>query len=170
MTDGAQDATGDVAVDVERLVAERREVRAAVQAIKDAMYRINEGLDRLLTAEKLGRADFWGGGLMTSWMKRDEVDRASSTMRAVDLALAEVRDRLRNIGIEDTDRLVAGPAPRVTGLDVWFDNLVSDVLSGRRVKKASQRLDLLARVLVRVQSKLNRRDRNLTERIEATQA
>jgi hypothetical protein len=145
-------------------------VREAIQAIRDAMYRINEGLDRLHTADTLGRADFWGGGLVTSWMKREQVERASGTMRAVDLSLAEVRDKLRTIGIEDTDRLVAGPAPSVAGLDVWFDNLVSDVLTGRRVKKAGKRLDLLARVLIRVQSTLNRRERNLSERIEAAQA
>jgi hypothetical protein len=164
MTDGARDA------DVTGLLAERREVREAIESIRHAMYRINEGLARLQSAEKLGRADFWGGGLVTSWMKRDEVERASGTMRAVDLALAEVRDKLRGIGIEDTDSLVAGPAPRVSGLDVWFDNLVSDVLSRRRVKKANERLDLLGRVLVRVQSALNRRERGLSERIDAAQA
>ena len=159
--------TGNRADDHVALEAERREVREAIAAIRDAMHRINEARERLRTAADLGHADFWGGGLFASWMKRDATERAAGVMRAVDLALAEVRDELRDLGIEDTDALVAGPAPRVSTLDVWFDNLVSDALSGRRVRKASERLDVLGRVLVQVQSTLNRRERALSERLES---
>ena len=165
MTDG-----GSARQALEALEAERRDVREAVAAIRTAMHRINEALERLGTADELGRADFWGDGLVSSWIKRDSVDRAAGVMRAVDLELAEVRTRLRAVDVEGTAGLVAGAAPHVTGLDVWFDNLVSDALSRRRVRKASVRLDALARVLTRVQSTLNRRDRDLTERIEARQA
>jgi hypothetical protein len=166
MTDGLQDATGDVA----GLVAERLEVREAIQAIRGAMHRINEALEQLGHADDVVTLESWGRGVFTSSIKRNALARAAGAMRAAELALAEVRKELRDIGIEDTDSLVAGAAPGVSTRDRWLDGLLMERRSVRQVRKAKERLDILARVLVRVQSTLNRRERALSERIEAAQA
>ena len=152
------------------LMDERRDLLSAIQAIRDAMPRINEALERLGHADDVVTVESWGGGLFASSIKRDALARAAHTMRAVDLALTEVRERLRGVGIEDTDSLVAGAAPGASKRDPWLDVLLLDRHTRRQVRKASERLDILARVLVRVQSTLNRRERALSERIDAGHA
>jgi predicted P-loop ATPase/GTPase len=152
------------------LVDERRDLLNAIQAIRDAMHLINEALEQLAHAHDIVTVESWGGWLWASSIKRNALARAAASMRAVDVALSEVRERLRDIGIEDTASLVAGPAPGALKRDPWLDVLLMDRHTRRQVRKATERLDILARVLVRVRSMVNRRERDLSERIEAAQA
>jgi hypothetical protein len=155
---------------LDALVVERRQVREASRAIGDAMMRINEALKRLGKADEWARADVWGGGLFVSLWKRDEVKQARVVMRGIDVALEKVRQELRELGIDDDVDTGTGRRPTVRTLDVWFDNLVSDLVTRHKIKSASERLRRLGEVLTRVQSTLNRRERELSERIEAAQA
>lgn len=153
--------------DVEALRAEQREVREAQEAVADAVYRVNEAVERIRSARTLGTIDTWfGGGLFTSLVKRDELDRADLLMRNVDLALATVREELADIGV--TEELGGvGQDPLHRTLDVWFDNLFSDLATQSRIKDAGQRLEVLASALTRVQSRLGRQDARLSEQIRA---
>ncbi len=153
----------------EALRAEQREVREAIEAIGHAMYRVNEAVERIRSARTLGTIDTWfGGGLFTSLVKRDELDRADVLMRNVDLALAGVRRELADIGV--TEELGGvGQDPLHRTLDVWFDNLFSDLATQSRIKDAGQRLETLDSALTRVQSVLGRREASLSERIRAAE-
>ena len=149
------------------LRAEQVEVREALEAIATAIYRLNEARERLRTARTLGTVDTWfGGGLFTSLIKRDEMDRADLSMKNVDLALATVRRELADVGVEGPLGGVGVP-PLHRTLDVWFDNIISDLSTQSRIKSATGRVDALGSVLTRVQSTLRRRDRDLTARLAA---
>jgi hypothetical protein len=147
------------------LRAEQAEVREALEAIGTAMYRVNEALVRLRSAHRLGTVDTWfGGGLFTSLIKRDDLDRADVSMKNVDLALAAVRQELADIGVQEPAGVV-GVSPLHRTLDVWFDNIISDLSTQRRIRSATERVEALASALTRVQSELGRRDRELTARL-----
>ena len=149
------------------LRTEQVEVQEALAAVGEAMYRVNEALVRLRRARELGTIDIWfGGGLFTSWIKRDEMDRADVSMRNIDLALATVRQELADIGVEGPLDGI-GDTPLHRTLDVWFDNIVSDLTTQSRIKGATARVEALASALTRVQSSLGRRDRDLTARLAA---
>jgi hypothetical protein len=134
------------------------------------MMRINEALTRLGKADDLAKADVWGGGLFVSLWKKDELKQAKVVMRGIDVALEEVRQQLRDLGVEDAIGPGGGSGPSARTLDVWFDNLVSDLVTRHKIKSASERLRRLGEVLTRVQSTLNRRERELSERIDAPHA
>ena len=149
------------------LRAEQVEVHEALEAIGTALYRLNEARDRLRTARTLGTMDTWfGGGLFTSLVKRDEMDRADLSMRNVDLALATVRRELADVGVEAPLGGVDVP-PLHRTLDVWFDNIISDLSTQGRIKSATGRVDALGSLLTRVQSTLRRRERELATRLAA---
>ena len=42
-------------------------------------------------------------------------------------------------------------------LDVWFDNIVTDLMTHSKLKSAQQRLEVISSALVQVQSQLERR-------------
>ena len=151
------------------LRAEQAEVHEALDAIDHARHRVDEALDRLRTARTLGTFDTWfGGGLFTSWVKRDEMDRADVSMRGVDQALATVRRELADIGVEEplggvsTSRLHRS-------LDLWFDNIISDLDTQGRIKDAAGRVEALASALTTVRSRLDDRSRDLAARLAALQ-
>ena len=79
-------------------------------------------------------------------------------MKNVDLALATVRRELADVGVEGPLGGVGVP-PLHRTLDVWFDNIISDLSTQGRIKGATGRVDALGSVLTRVQSTLGRRDR-----------
>ena len=152
---------------LEALRAEQAEVGEAMAAVSHALYRVNEAAERLRSARDLGTLDTWfGGGLFTSMLKHDRLDGADQAMRSVDLALEAVRKELADVGV---DAAVGGLGitPLHRTLDIWFDNLISDLGTQRRVKDAGQRVAGLGSVLTRVQSQLGRRDQDLATRISA---
>lgn len=135
---------------------ELREIDGALAAIGSAFYAINEAAEKLRTARSWSTYDTWfGGGLFASMFKRERVDRAGQAMRSVDFELERVRRELADVEIHHVGGLGVGPTERT--LDVWFDNLFTDLMTHTRIRNAQQRLDLVARALVQVQAQLQRR-------------
>lgn len=136
--------------------AELREIDEALEAIRKAFYAINESGEKLRTARDWSTYDSWfGGGMFASMFKREKVDRAELSLRSVDLELADVRRELADVGIENVGGLGIGRSERT--LDVWFDNILTDLMTDSKLKRGQRRLDLVARALVQVQSELGRR-------------
>jgi hypothetical protein len=144
---------------------ELKEIDEALEAIRKAFYALNESVDKVGTAKSWSTYDTWfGGGMFASLFKRERVDRAEQSMRGVDFELAEVRKQLADVDIHDLGGLGIGGTERT--LDVWFDNIVTDLMTHSKLKSAQQRLDLISRALVQVQSELRRRRSRLVGDLE----
>lgn len=155
----------DQGIDRAALEAERTELREADEAIRLALMRVSDTEQRLRTAQDLSTADTWsGGGWFTSALKNHRVGQFEMTMRSVDHALEGVRRELADVGVVAPIRSV-GTESISSALDVWFDNVVSDLRTHRRLKDASARLVELAKVLTRLQSTLGRRAREIEDRL-----
>lgn len=143
---------------------EAKELDEALEAVRRAFYVLNEASTKLTSAREWSFYDTWFGGLFASFAKRDHVDRADLAMRNVDLAMAEVRKELADVELPgavegddlgDVGRLGIGRVSRT--LDVWFDNVLTDLSAGIRIRRAEDRMNLLGRALVVLQSDLKRR-------------
>ncbi|WP_243059122.1 hypothetical protein [Nocardioides sp. SR21] len=134
---------------------EIKEIDDALEAIRKALYALNQAEERLRDARTWSTYDSWFGGFAASVLKRQKVDRADQSVRSVDYALAEVRRELADVDIHDVGGLGVGSTART--LDVWFDNLFTDLWIGRRLKKAQERSSRISRALVTMQSQLQGR-------------
>jgi hypothetical protein len=140
--------------DPRSLAAELKDVEEALAAARTVIYRLNEAAERIRTARQWGTYDTWfGGGLFSSWVKRERVDDADLSMRSVDLALADLRTELADVGIVGE----VGVGRLAMTMDVWFDNLVSDLMTQSRLRDAADRVNRVGTAMVRLQSQLERR-------------
>lgn len=135
---------------------ELREIDEALAAIGRAFYAMNEAGDKLRTARGWSTYDTWfGGGIFASLFKREHTDRADQAMRSVDFELERLRAELADVDVDAVGGLGIGPTERT--LDVWFDNIFTDLMTHTRIRSAQQRLDVIGRALVQVQTRLERR-------------
>jgi hypothetical protein len=111
------------------------------------------------TAQHLGSAGSWstydtffGGGMVSSMVKHDKLDRAAALMRQADAALARLGTELADVGIDAVGDL--GITSMTRALDIWFDNIFSDWAVRERIGQASERVHALLQRLQEVGQRL----------------
>lgn len=111
------------------------------------------------TARHLGSAGSWstydtffGGGMVSSMVKHDKLDRAAALMRQADAALARLGTELADVGLDAVGGI--GVDSMTRALDIWFDNIFSDWAVRERIAQASQRVHALLEQLNHVGQRL----------------
>lgn len=164
-----QAALGDVEVGYEEMLTEvhrragepgavvlRDRAAEAGRRLEDLRWR--RELDEALAAgaratdalrharERLGSADGWstwdtfaGGGMLSSMLKHDELDRATQHLDDAAEALGRFSRELADVELPGVDAPVVDQLSR--GLDIWFDNFVTDYLVGDRIRRARGQVD-----------------------------
>lgn len=143
-----------------------REIREAQTACEAALASLADAQRRIDSARSWGTYDTWfGGGLFSSLVKHDRIDRAETYMRAVDQALNRLRRELADVHMDGAAIGGVGVTDLTRTLDVWFDNFFSDLAVQSRLKDADQRLDAIGRALVAVRGALQERRLEVTARL-----
>ena len=111
------------------------------------------------TAQHLGSAGSWstydtffGGGIVSSMVKHDKLDRAAVLMRQADAALARLGTELADVGLDTVGDI--GITSMTRALDIWFDNIFSDWAVRERIAQAGERVQALQRQLHEVGQRL----------------
>jgi hypothetical protein len=154
---------------IAQLGAADAELRALDEAIA-AGLRAHATLEQL--AEALGSARNWGkadlviGSALISWAKRAKLDTAHGLAGAVQAELIAFQRELGDVGLS-LEAQVAGPATHGRFLDIWFDNLFTDLRIQDGIIDAQRSTDdTLLEVRVRV-GQVQQRRAQLAARIAA---
>lgn len=141
-----------------RLTGELREVGEAQRAAAAAQH-------ALATLDgKLGSADGWstydtflGGGALGSAVKHSALDEAAQAAAYADRCIAVLRTELADVG----GVTLTAPQLTVTGttkfVDIWFDNLFTDLAVRDRIKRAQQNVARCTRLVEQVRARLAQR-------------
>ncbi|GAA1478367.1 hypothetical protein GCM10009623_28130 [Nocardioides aestuarii] len=143
----------ELAAEVGRLRARGVQVEEADAAGREA----HAVLQR--TAQHLGSAGSWstydtffGGGMLSSMAKHDQLDKAAALMRQADAALARLGTELADVGLDAVGGV--GIDSMTRALDIWFDNIFTDWAVRERIGQASQRVHALLDQVNRVGQRL----------------
>ena len=109
-----------------------------IRAAEPAMSLLGRMDSLLRSASSWSTYDTWfGGGIISSSIKHNRVDEASSLIGDAHSAL-----RLLAAEVSDVTDLVAVSAPEISpGLrtaDIWFDNIFSDWMVGDRIRASAE--------------------------------
>jgi hypothetical protein len=122
------------------LTAELSEIGQAREAAERAAEHLREAAELLVSARSWSAYDtWWGGGFVTSWMKRNNLDGVAAEMRAADAALKRFTTELSDVHMEGLQLVEAGALTRF--FDVWFDNLFTDLSVRDRIIAAQKKVD-----------------------------
>jgi hypothetical protein len=122
-----------------RLVAETREIDEAIRAAHDAVQALWVAAERLGSAGSWSTYDTWlGGGVIGSMVKHDRIDQAHQAASYAESRLAVLRSELADVGVgpEVSPSLSLDRTTRF--VDIWFDNIVTDLAVGSRISKAKE--------------------------------
>lgn len=143
--------------------AERHQLREAADAGREATSALDRLDDELGSASGWSTYDtFFGGGTIPSSIKHDHMDRAADISRSADAVIAVFVRELGDVGVAAVaETLEMSEGTRF--MDVWFDNIFTDLSVRERLSQARQ---TVSRVRRKVADKLDL----CSERLEAATA
>ncbi len=125
-----------------RVRAEATEVREALGAGQRAHALLDAARGHLGSAESWSTYDTWlGGGLLASSVKHDRIDSASDRMGEAQQALFDFARELSDVQAVPTVRADLGISPTSRTVDVWFDNVFTDLSVGARITESLRDVD-----------------------------
>jgi hypothetical protein len=151
-----------------RLGAERREVSEALAAADAALRALVAVRDKLGSASSWSTYDtFFGGGMLSSSIKHHRMDEAAQAAAYADRCIAVLRTELADVG----GLGVTAPQLAMDGLvrfvDIWFDNIFTDLAVGNRIRQAQENVARAGRLVTDVREGLRQRDEQARSRLSA---
>jgi len=141
-----------------RLIGEMHELTEAMQAARTASHALSRVRDKLGSASGWSTYDtFFGGGALGSAIKHSRLDEAAQAAAHADRCLVVLRAELADVhGVALT-----APSLAVDGLtrfvDVWFDNIFTDLAVRDRIKQAEQNVARSIQLVRDAQGRLDQR-------------
>lgn len=135
-----------------------KELKEVKQVAEKVLAKIDHGISSLNSASSWGIFDMIGGGLISSLMKRNKIQSANEDIREIVTSLMELNKELKDVDMY----LPAEISDTITDnvLDVWFDNIFTDIRVQGEIKSMLQQLhefrsgvvDLIHKVESEIQS------------------
>jgi hypothetical protein len=153
-----------------RLRAEMTEITQAQQAADSASQALSRVQKRLSSASAWSTYDVFGGGVIASAVKHSRLDDAADAAARADQCLAVLRTELADVGslALTAPQLAVGAGTRF--VDVWFDNIFSDLAVAGRISQARQNADQSMQLVREVRSRLTERAAQAQDRLAAIEA
>lgn len=154
-----------------RLTAETHEVTEAKQAARAAWQALTQVRDKLDSASGWSTYDtFFGGGAISSTIKHSRLDEAAQAAARADRCLTVLRTELADV----PGMALTAPQLAVDGLtrfvDVWFDNIFTDLAVRDRIKQAQHNVAQSMRMVRDVQTRLEQRTAQVQARLATIDA
>lgn len=122
------------------LTAEARECHEAIGAGHEAHRQLAAARRELGSADSWSAYDTWfGGGMFVSMMKHDRLDTAAAVLQRAGAALRTFETEVADLGRSAEIRITLDGWDRA--VDVWFDNIFTDLSIRRRIKDALADVD-----------------------------
>jgi chromosome segregation ATPase len=154
-----------------QLGSELHEVGEAVAAATVAQDALSRVRDRLASASGWSTYDtFFGGGLLSSAVKHNRLDEAAAAAAYADQCLVVLRTELADVG----GVILTAPDLPVDGLtrfiDVWFDNIFTDLAVRDRIKQAQQNINRCVLLVEEVEHRLDQHTVRIRARLADIEA
>ncbi|WP_309135804.1 hypothetical protein, partial [Cellulomonas sp.] len=133
-------------------------------AAAQAADALDAAADELRSANGWSTYDtFFDGGLVASMVKHDRLDRAADLVRRADAALAHLGVELGDLGERGVEGIGVDGMTRT--LDIWFDNIVTDLSVRNRIAEARDRVHAARRAVRQVATRLDARASDVETRL-----
>lgn len=119
-----------------------QELRAAKNHAEFVLDLVQKAQSKLSTASSLGIYDMLTGGIISSMLKRSRMREVNDLLDAIDYELDSLSKVLAEVEIEYIEGFKVDMTAEF--LDVWFDNIFTDISVQNDIKEVQRQLDQLA--------------------------
>lgn len=123
----------------------RREMKEAMDAGERALATLRSAQEKLNSASNWGLFDMFGGGLLSTVMKRSKMTDAQNLMEAAKMDLRRFQKELKDVNVPLDLRIEVGSF--LSFADFFFDGFVADYLVQSKISDAKEQVsDAIFRV------------------------
>lgn len=148
----------------EKFVAKEKDCKSECVEIEEAIAACERAWEAKLEVQNsLSSADDWafwdtwgGGGLITDMVKYDKIDDAQVQFKRLSAELSHLKRELSDVGQSISFDMVAMD-PMTKGLDIWFDNIFTDLKVKDEIQNQISVVNLLNHELSTVRLNLDQK-------------
>lgn len=124
-----------------------KELKEAVNAGDSLMEVLEEAKKEFESAKSWGTLDMFGGGVMSSMIKRGHIENANRVLNEVQYLVKSFKKELNDVNISLDMKYVSGDFSDMT--DIFFDNFFSDIMVQDKINNALNNVNRTLRVVER---------------------
>lgn len=136
-----------------------KELKEAKEAANQVIIRIDAGLNQLKSASSWGILDIFGGGLISSLVKRNKIGEANRSLEELSISLKSLNKELSDVDISLPDAIPDMLSDEL--FDIVFDNIFTDIRVQGEIKENLIALKELRHAIVEVRDKVDMEIREL---------
>ena len=136
-----------------------KELKEAKEAANQVIIRIDAGLNQLKSASSWGILDIFGGGLISSLVKRNKIGEANRSLDELSISLKSLNKELSDVDISLPDAIPDRLSDEL--FDLVFDNIFTDIRVQGEIKENLIALKELRHAVVEIRDKVDRQIREL---------
>lgn len=124
-----------------------KELKEAVNAGDSLIEVLEEAKKEFESAKSWGTLDMFGGGVMSSMIKRGHIENANRVLNEVQYLVKSFKKELNDVNISLDMKYVSGDFSDMT--DIFFDNFFSDIMVQDKINNALNNVNRTLRVVER---------------------
>ncbi len=121
------------------LRSQEQELEEAIAAGTTALRAANEVVQNMRDAQNLGVFDVLGGGFLADMAKHEALEESQKNVEALQIALQRFNKELSDVKLRS--QLQVGMDRLLKFADVFFDNLICDILSLENIRQSQTQVD-----------------------------
>jgi hypothetical protein len=157
----------DLAAERGTLTGLAKQLDEAIAAADTAAKALAALSATLQSASRWSTYDVFGGGMVSSMIKHDRLDEAAEQAARADRCLATLRTELADVDTVGATGLPVKISDTSRFLDVWLDNIFTDVSVADRIADARDRVDDCVRQVDTLRARLRRQVADGRARLDA---
>ncbi len=124
-----------------------KELKEAVNAGDSLIEVLEEAKKEFESAKSWGTLDMFGGGVMSSMIKRGHIENANRVLNEVQYLVKSFKKELNDVNVSLDMKYVSGDFSDMT--DIFFDNFFSDIMVQDKINNALNNVNRTLRVVER---------------------
>lgn len=124
-----------------------KELKEAINAGDSLIEVLEEAKKEFESAKSWGTLDMFGGGVMSSMIKRGHIENANRVLNEVQYLVKSFKKELNDVNISLDMKYVSGDFSDMT--DIFFDNFFSDIMVQDKINNALNNVNRTLRVVER---------------------
>jgi len=130
-----------------------KELYEAKTAAQEVVARIDNALSSLDSASSWGIIDLFGGGVFSSFVKRERIKGANSEIKEISRSLSLLNKELEDVNMHLPSEISDAMSDNV--FDIWFDNIFTDIRVQGEIKEQMTELKNFRASVIELIEKLN---------------
>lgn len=124
-----------------------KELKEAINAGDSLIEVLEEAKKEFESAKGWGTLDMFGGGVMSSMIKRGHIENANRVLNEVQYLVKAFKKELNDVNVSLDMKYVSGDFSDMT--DIFFDNFFSDIMVQDKINNALNNVNRTLRVVER---------------------